>query len=69
MTLKKPPLEKMVQLFMLMLILFQMMKNGPAEGINAKLKIINTNGFGYTNFERFRKRCIYSINKNVAIKN
>lgn len=45
------------------------LSNGPAEGINAKLEIINTNGFGYTNFERFRKRCIYSINKNVAIKN
>ena len=29
---------------------------------------INVNGNGYTNFKRFKNRCIYVINKEYIIK-
>ena len=29
---------------------------------------INVNGNGYTNFERFKNRCIYVINKDYIIR-
>ncbi len=30
---------------------------------------INTNGNGYSNFVRFKNRCIYVINKEYVIRN
>ena len=43
------------------------LSNGPIEGINSQIQKINTNGNGYTNFWRFRNRCIYVINKEYSI--
>lgn len=43
------------------------LSNGPIEGINSQIQKINTNGNGYTNFWRFRNRCIYVINKDYSI--
>lgn len=45
------------------------LSNGPIEGINSQIERINVNSYGFTNFFRFRNRCIYAINKNVPIKN
>lgn len=39
------------------------LSNGPIEGINSRIEKININGNGYTNFFRFRNRCIHVINK------
>lgn len=38
--------------------------SGPIESKNALIKLIKRNANGYKNFERFRNRCIYTINKN-----
>jgi transposase len=38
------------------------------EGINSRIKTIMKSANGYRNFNRFRNRVIYSINKNVPIK-
>ena len=43
------------------------LSNGPIEGINSQIQKINLNGNGYTNFWRFRNRCIYVINKDYTI--
>lgn len=40
------------------------LSNGPIEGINSIIEKINLNGNGYTNFYRFRNRCIYVINSD-----
>jgi len=45
------------------------LSNGAIEGLNAIIEKINLNGNGYSNFYRFRNRCIYVINKDVPIKN
>ena len=39
------------------------LSNGPIEGINSRIEKININGNGFTNFFRFRNRCIHVINK------
>ena len=44
------------------------LSNGPIEGINSIIEKINVNGNGYTNFKRFKNRCIYVINKEYIIK-
>ena len=44
------------------------LSNGPIEGINSMIEKINVNGNGYTNFERFKNRCIYVINKDYIIR-
>ena len=44
------------------------LSNGPIEGINSMIEKINVNGNGYTNFSRFKRRVIYAINKDVALK-
>ena len=44
------------------------LSNGPIEGINSSIKKIFMCGNGYGNFERFRNRCIYSINQDIPIK-
>ena len=50
-------------------IIKRKLSNCPTEGINSKLEIININGYGFSNFNRYKNKCIYSINKDVAIKN
>ncbi|NLA70485.1 MAG: transposase, partial [Clostridiales bacterium] len=42
--------------------------NGPVESVNSRIKIIKQNGNGYANFDRFRARVLYSLNKNSSIK-
>lgn len=44
------------------------LSNGPIEGINAQIQTIKSNGHGYLNFNRFRNRCVYVINKDVPRK-
>lgn len=41
--------------------------NGRLESTNRNIKTIIRNAFGVTNFERFRARVMYSINKNVSL--
>ncbi len=43
------------------------LSNGPMEGVNSRLKCLIKNANGYSNFSRFRNRCIYTINKDVPI--
>lgn len=43
--------------------------NGLIEGLNSIISQINMNGKGYSNFDRFKLRIIYIINKNLTIKN
>lgn len=45
------------------------LSNGPIEGINSEIKTIMKGANGFRNFERFRNRTMYSINKNVSYKN
>ena len=40
--------------------------NGFTEGINNKVKVIKRNGFGYKNFEFFRKRILYIFNNTIS---
>ena len=44
------------------------LSNGPMEGCNSRIKCIIKNANGYRNFERFRKRVLFSINKNAPIR-
>ncbi len=44
------------------------LSNGPIEGINSMIEKININGNGYSNFDRFKNRCIYVINKEYIIR-
>ena len=44
------------------------LSNGPMEGCNSRIKCIIKNANGYKNFDRFRKRVLFSINKNAPIK-
>ena len=43
------------------------LSNGPMEGTNSRLKCIIKNANGYRNFNRFRNRCFFAINKNEPI--
>ena len=40
--------------------------NGYTEGINNKIKVIKRNGYGYKNFEFFRKRILYIFNGKLG---
>lgn len=40
--------------------------NGYTEGTNNKIKVIKRNGFGYKNFQFFRKRILYIFNKTIS---
>lgn len=44
------------------------LSNGPIEGINSMIEKININDNGYSNFDRFKNRCIYVINKEYIIR-
>ena len=45
------------------------MNNGPMESINGRLDRIISDGYGYTNFNRFRNRAMYVLNKDTNLKN
>ena len=40
--------------------------NGFTEGTNNKIKVIKRNGFGYKNFQFFRKRILYIFNGKIS---
>lgn len=42
--------------------------NGPIEGMNSRIKLLKRNANGYRKFERFRMRCLYTLNKGSSIK-
>ena len=44
------------------------LSNGPIEGANSRIKTILKSGNGYINFNRLRNRIMYSLNKDVPIK-
>ena len=43
------------------------MSNGPMESLNGRLKRLLYDGYGYSNFERFRNRLMYCLNKDEPI--
>lgn len=47
----------------------QRLSNGRMEGCNSRLKCIIKNANGYRNFDRFRNKCFFSINKDTPIIN
>ena len=44
------------------------MSNGPMESLNGRLKRLLSDGYGYSDFDRFRNRALFSLNKNEPIK-
>ena len=42
--------------------------NTPVESVNSSIKLMKRNANGYTNFERFKKRILYLLNKESFIK-
>lgn len=50
-----------------MIIENKRLSNGPIESLNSRVKIVLNNGYGYTNFRRFRNRLMYSLNYNEPI--
>ena len=42
--------------------------SGPIESMNSRIKKLKRNGNGYKSFERFRTRCLYTLNKGSSIK-
>ena len=42
--------------------------NGPVESVNSRIKLMKFSSTGYGNFERFRKRVLYSLNEASTIK-
>lgn len=43
------------------------MSNGPMESLNGRLKRLLYDGYGYSNFERFRNRLMFCLNKDEPI--
>ena len=44
------------------------MSNGPIKSTNGRLGRLLSDEYGYTYFERFRDRALFSINNNEPIK-
>lgn len=44
------------------------LSNGKMEGCNSRLKCLIKNANGFTNFDRFKRRCLYVINKESVIR-
>ena len=42
--------------------------NGYTEGLNNKIKVIKRNGYGYRNFDFFRKRVMYILKEEISGK-
>ena len=45
------------------------LSNGPMESINGRIRRILFEAYGYTNFDRFRNRIMYSLNNNEPVSN
>ena len=43
------------------------MSNGPMESLNGRLKRLLNDGYGYCDFERFRNRALFSLNRDEPI--
>lgn len=43
------------------------LSNGPIESLNSRVKILLKNACGYSNFDRFRNRLMYTLNKDEPI--
>lgn len=43
------------------------LSNRPIESLNSRVKILLKNACGYSNFDRFRNRLMYSLNKDEPI--
>jgi transposase len=43
------------------------MSNGPMESLNGRIKRLLHDGYGYSNFDRFRNRLMYCLNKNESV--
>ena len=44
------------------------MSNGPMESLNGRIKRLLYDGYGYSNFNRFRNRLMFCLNKNEPTK-
>lgn len=44
------------------------MSNGPMESLNGRIKRLLYDGYGYSNFNRFRNRHMFTLNKNESVK-
>ena len=44
------------------------MSNGPMESLNGRIKRLLYDGYGYSNFNRFRNRLMFTLNKNESVK-
>ena len=44
------------------------MSNDPMGSLNGRLKRLLSDGYGYSDFDRFRNRALFSLNKNAPIK-
>ena len=45
------------------------LSNGKIESCNSRLKVILKSANGYKNFDRFRNRCMFAVNKDTPIRN
>ena len=43
------------------------MSNGPMESLNGRIKRLLHDGYGYSNFDRFRNRILFVLNKNEPV--
>ncbi len=43
------------------------MSNGPMESLNGRIKCLLHDGYGYSNFDRFRNRILFVLNKNEPV--
>lgn len=44
------------------------MSNGPMESLNGRIRRLIVDGYGFTNFERFRNRVLFCLNQNEPLK-
>ena len=44
------------------------LSNGPMESLNGRIKRLLYDGYGYSNFRRFRNRLIFTLNKDEPVK-
>ncbi|NCF00075.1 hypothetical protein D1151_13365 [Emergencia sp. 1XD21-10] len=42
--------------------------NGPIESVNSRIKLLKRNANGYKNFDKLRRRILYSLNSNLTVK-
>ena len=44
------------------------LSNGPMESLNGRIKRLLYDGYGYSNFRRFRNRLMFTLNKDEPVK-